>query len=206
MLRTRLLTLLALLSLQCVSTQVDAAPAHSQSGGGSPPNGCVAGTYSVVTTDDGTTLSVLFDNFIVRSEAAGGTVTNTCTIHVPLNLPAGYSLGVYRVDYRGYSRLSGQQSAELSVDYALGPHDNSRRFQRRIQGVHEGDFLFTENIGGGLMRRVGCGEAAVLNLTAILAVQSAPQTPAGVAALDSVDGAPAGGIIYRFNLRRCNEP
>ena len=206
MLRYRTLIFLTLLSLQCVSTQVDAAPARNQSGGGSLPNGCVAGAYSVVTTDDGTTLSVLFDNFIVTSGAAGGTVTNTCSIHIPLNLPAGFSLGVYRVDYRGYSHLSGQQSAGLSVDYALGPHQNSRRFQRRLPGAHEGDFLYSENIGAGLMKRVGCGQAAVLDLTATLEVQSVPQASAAVAALDSVDGAPAGGIIYRFNLRRCGEP
>lgn len=206
MVRSHLLTLLAFISLQSMPTGVDAAPAHIQSGGGSPPTTCGAGTYSVTTTDDGTTLSVLFDDFVVTSGASGQTVTKTCTIHVPLNLPTGYSLGVYRVDYRGYSRLSAQQSAGLSVDYALGPHENSRRFQKRLRGAQEGDFLFSENIGGGLMKRVGCGQAAALDLTATLELQSVPQAAAGVAALDSVDGAPAGGIIYRFNLRRCGEP
>jgi hypothetical protein len=54
------------------------------------------------------------------------------------------------------------------------------------------------------MKRVGCGEPAVLNIAATLELQSNRQPEEAMAALDSVDGAPRGGLVYHFNLRRCS--
>jgi hypothetical protein len=173
----------------------------------SPMNGCPGGSYSVANSPDGSTLSILFDSFVVTKGQGvdAGNERKTCTIQIPLALPEGYTLGVYRVDYRGFAHLSTGQSSELSVDYALGPHNNSRRYHRGIRGAYDGDFLFTENIGAGLMRRVGCGEAAALNVVATLQLQASRHPGEALLALDSVDGAPAGGLIYHFNRRRCGQ-
>ena len=187
------------------------APAYAQGEGpnqrgrqnsGVSENGCSPGTYSIINAPDGSALTILFDDFsIVSSEA--NVARKYCNLQIPLNLPAGHTLGVYRVDYRGFSRLSSRQSANLSVDYALGPRNNGRRFHRSVRGAHDGEFLFRENIGAGLMRRVGCGEAAVLNVAATLDLQTNSQPEEAMIALDSADGTARGGLVYHFNLRRC---
>ncbi len=183
------------------------AVAENQSTGVIVTSSCAGGTYSAVNSPDGSTLSILFDNFSVATApgSAGGTERKSCNIQVPLNLPEGYSLGIYRVDYRGFAYLSSKQDSELSVDYALGPHSNSRKFQRRIQGVHDGEFVFRENIGAGLMKRVGCGAAAVLNVAAMLELQTSRQPGEAMVALDSIDGAPKGGLIFYLDLKRCGQ-
>ncbi|MEI7932208.1 MAG: hypothetical protein WCI21_04030, partial [Alphaproteobacteria bacterium] len=61
----------------------------------------------------------------------------------------------------------------------------------------------SENIGAGLMKRVGCGEEAVLNVSVGLQIQSGRMTGGGLASLDSADGAAKGGLIYRFDLKKC---
>jgi hypothetical protein len=166
-------------------------------------DGCPAGTFSAITSPDGTTLSILFDSFMVSGGAGGDAVRRqACDLQVPLRLPEGYSLGVYRVDYRGFAHLSGKETADLRVDYGLGPRDKGRRFQRKIKGRHDSDFIFTENIGAGLMRRVGCGETAVLNVSLQLTL-NADNPSEAMATLDSADGAPKGGIIYHLNTRKC---
>lgn len=160
--------------------------------------GCPEGSYSVVNSPDGTSLSILFDAFAVSS----GAEQKQCNLQVPLLLPEGYSLGVYRVDYRGYANLARKEESELTVDYQLGPRNKGRRFQRKIKGETDDDFLFTENIGAGLMKRIGCGEAAVLDVSVRLTLAASGQSEA-MATLDSADGAARGGLIYYLDTKKC---
>jgi len=181
-----------------------AASAQNAATGGQ--NGCPSGSYSAVNSPDGTTLSILFDNFSITSGQgpSGAPGRKFCNIQVPLHLPDGYTLGIYKVDYRGFSHLSSKQYSELFVDYALGAHNKSRNFHRKTKGPYDGDFLFTETIGAGLMKRVGCGEEAVLNVSAAIELNTSLQPGEAMTALDSVDGAPKGGLIYYFDFKKCS--
>lgn len=168
-------------------------------------NACNGGSYSIVQTPDGATLSVLFDQFVVES---GGSTPNslrarTCVLEIPLALPAGYSLGIYKVDYRGFAQLSDKQFIELSVFYTLGESSNGRRFQRKLKGAYSADFQFTENIGAGLMKRVGCGENAKLGVSLALSIDGKAASASAMAGLDSLDGAPHGGLVYHFEYKKC---
>lgn len=166
--------------------------------------GCPDGSFSVVTSPDGSALSVLFDNFAVNgTEANGGFARMTCAMEIPLRLPEGYSLGVYQMDYRGFAHLGEKQRAELRVDYGTGRGNRGRQFHRDVKGSYEGDFTFNERLKGGILKRVGCGEDAVLNFRATLTLVSKRGAREGTMALDSADGAPAGGLTFGLDLRKC---
>jgi hypothetical protein len=169
--------------------------------------GCPEGTYSVVTSPDGSAISILFDNFAVKgTEANGGFVRMTCGMEIPLHLPEGFSLGVYKVDYRGFAHLDTKQRGELQVDYGTGRGraNRGRRFHREVRGVYDGDFVFNESLKGGILKRMGCGDEAVLNFGATLLLTSKRGATEGTMALDSVDGAPAGGLVFGLDLKRCH--
>lgn len=170
-------------------------------------DGCPEGSYTVVVSPDRTTLSILFDKFhidssLAASPLADGTASRVCHISHPLKLPENMSLGVYKVDYRGYAKLSANQDASLEVQYALGPHGNGhgRVFRRNIKGAHEGDYFFTETIGAGQMKRVGCGADAKLNVRIALALRASGDA---MASLDTSDGKSA-AMVYHLNLKKCN--
>jgi len=166
--------------------------------------GCPAGSYRIVTAPDGGSISILFDRFVVEgNDRNSGFARASCAMEIPLNLPPGYSLGVWRADYRGYANLEEKQRAELQVEYGVGFRDRSRRFRRDVRGAYEGDYLFSERLNAGFMRRVGCGEAAVLNFRASLTLTSKRGARVGQMALDSVDGAPDGGLVFGLDLRKC---
>jgi hypothetical protein len=168
--------------------------------------GCPAGSYSISTSPDGSAISVLFDRFAVEgNEANGGFARVSCAMDIPLQLPEGFSLGVYQVDYRGYARLERRQRAELRVDYGVGERNRGRRFRKEVKGVHDGDYVFSERLGKGFLKRVGCGEAAVLNFTASLTLVSKRGSTTGQMVLDSVDGAPGGGLVFGLDLRKCDK-
>jgi hypothetical protein len=171
-------------------------------------NGCPAGSYSIVVSPDGTTLSVLFDQFTLESSdlSVGGKQSKVCRISSPLNVPANHSIGVYKVDYRGFAKLVANQESELDVQYFLGPHDNQhgRVFKRKIKGPQEGEYLFTETIGAGQMKRVGCGSAAILNVGITLSLDGDLRTGEPMASLDTTDAAPGGALVYHLNLKKCS--
>jgi len=170
-------------------------------------DGCPAGSYSIVVSPDGTTLSILFDQFTLESSGipVSGKQTKICRISSPLKLPENYSIGVYKVDYRGFAKLVAKQETELDVRYFLGPHDNEhgRVFKRKIKGPHEGDYMFTETIGAGQMKRVGCGTAAVLDVGVTLSLDGDLRAGEAMASLDTTDAAPGGALVYHLNLRKC---
>jgi hypothetical protein len=170
-------------------------------------NGCPEGSYSVVVSPDGTTLSILFDQFTVESGggSASGMQRKVCRISSPLNLPANYSIGVYKVDYRGFAKLVKKQETELDVQYFLGPHDNQhgRVFKRKIKGPHEADYLFTETIGAGQMKRVGCGTSAMLNVGITLGLDGDLRAGEAMASLDTTDAAPGGALVFHLDLKKC---
>jgi hypothetical protein len=150
-----------------------------------------------VLAPDNSALSILFSDLTVEGR---GATSAECTIDVPLQLPEGMSLGVYRVDYRGFASLAKKEVATLRVDFELGPKGNSRNFKRSVRGAIEDDFAFSENIGAGLMKRVGCGVDAHLRGSVSLSLKGSGDA---LATLDSGDGASKRGLVYRFNLRKC---
>lgn len=177
-------------------------PAVAQEG-----SGCPEGSYSVITSPDGSTVSILFSQFNIASStnAVSGAQRKACRITSPLNLPAAYSIGVYKVDYRGFAKLAAKQEAGLTVQYFLGPHDSAhgRVFKRKIKGPHENDYLFTENIGAGQMKRVGCGASAMLDVSIELSLDGERGAGEALASLDTSDAAPGAALVYHLNLKKC---
>lgn len=168
-------------------------------------DGCPGQSYTVVVAPDHSTLSILFDRFHIDGAAAGTAnpaQRKVCHISHALNLPSNMSLGLYKVDYRGYAKLNAKQEAALEVQYALGPYENAhgRVFKRKIRGIHEGDYFFTENIGAGQMKRVGCGANAKLNVRIELALAGGG---AAMASLDSSDATGA-AMVYHLALKKCD--
>ena len=167
-------------------------------------NGCPDGAYSVALTPDGGTLTVLFDNFVVEAGGQTGAALDraTCRLHIPLQLPPNSSIGVYKVDYRGFAEVGQRERFELEIVYGFNDgRDHS--YRRQIPGRHSGDFAFTQTLGAGLIRRVGCGETAALDIEATITVNTNGEQPFMTATLDTLDGAPRGGLVYYFEYRNC---
>ena len=177
-------------------------------------DGCPKGSYTVVVSPDHATLSILFDKFqIENSAAAANAPSMTCQISHALNLPPNTSLGVYKVDYRGFAKLNRRDEASLEVRYALSPRGNEhgRAFRRKIKGAYDGDYFFTETIGAGQMKRAGCGAQANLNVSIALALAAAeakststsvPESNNAMVALDTSDGKSA-AMVYHLDLKKC---
>lgn len=83
---------------------------------------CSAGSVNVI--ENGSTLSVLFDQFGVNmpqnSTGDGSSVRKTCNFRVTMTPPNGYYLAGFRQVYSGGLIKSARSSAQLSVRYNIG--------------------------------------------------------------------------------------
>jgi hypothetical protein len=90
-------------------------------------SGCPADSLQVVPSADGQTVSILFSEFAAQTTPKVNRDRRACNLAVPVTLQPGISIGVYRVDYRGYSYVPSIPNAyaDLQVSYffagATGP-------------------------------------------------------------------------------------
>jgi hypothetical protein len=143
----------------------------------SAADGCAPGTFSITNSPDGRAASVLFDDFSATGGGGSPGTTSVCDLQVPVTLPSG-AVGVYKVDYRGFTFLAAQQSTQLSVKHAVGTDVT------KIDGPFDGDIAFSDTIGGG--------QSGTLDSRITLVLKSAADLEDALAAIDSIDVAEIG--------------
>lgn len=67
--------------------------------------GCPSGSASASVTDDGSAISILFDQFSIQKRAGDLPGALRCTIHIPVETQPGYVVAASSVDYRGFYNL-----------------------------------------------------------------------------------------------------
>ena len=110
-------------------------------------SGCPAGTASITLSPDESALSILFDSYSVEAgRATNKTVDRkSCNISIPVQVPQGYSVAVFQVDYRGYNLLPAGGMMRFDAEYfwagARGPPQS-----RVFTGTMNDNFTLTDNL------------------------------------------------------------
>lgn len=193
-------------SLITLATLVLALSAEAQIRLGQPSyggNGCPAGTASVSVTDDGSTMSVLFDSF--KAEAGNTTGRridrSSCNLRVPIQVPQGYSVALIGVDYRGFNAVPGNGAyTEFNAEYfyagARGP-----RFTKRFVGPMSDSYLINNKLIATNMVWSPCGQEVIFSINAAATAMANSQMQQTMMIVDSADI--SAGILYQFSFRRC---
>lgn len=166
--------------------------------------GCPDGTASVVLSPEETTLSILFDNYVV--ETGGLNKLNdrkNCNIAIPIHIPQGYSYSVVALDYRGYMSIPRGGSARLAVNYFLAGEgsENSVRTSATFTGPVERDYLKTDRLGVEAVVWSACGADTILRTNTTLALKTNSRGDEAMATVDSIDV--KSGIVYHLQWKRC---
>lgn len=171
-------------------------------------NGCPQGTMSVVFAPDNLSFSVLFDQFIAEAGGRQRRDNMSCTVTVPVEVPAGMQMEITRVDYRGFAGLPAQAHGLLqSVIAFRGPRGGDRdrltlRYQFRgpLMDNYE---ISTDTLNDGPRDESElspCGGDVQLRITSQLRLVTHAGEPASLT-LDSIDG--SANAIYYVNWRAC---
>ena len=194
-------------ALLTLATFVLALSAEAQIRLGQPQyggNGCPAGTASVALTEDGKTMSVLFDQF--KAEAGNTTGRRidraSCNLRIPIEVPQGFSVALIGIDYRGFNAIPGggaytQFNAEYFYAGARGP-----RFTRRFQGPISSDYLINNQLVATNVVWSPCGKEVIFGVNAAATAMANASMEQTMMIVDSADI--KAGILYQFSWRQCN--
>ena len=183
-----------------------AGAAHAQSGIalGTPAyggTGCPAGSVSAALSPDNTSLSLLFDEYVVEAGQSVGRSFDrkSCNIAIPVHVPQGYSVSVLSIDYRGYNMLPARASSQFNVEYFFAGRQGPM-FTRSFRGSLDSDYLINNTLAASAMIWSACGEDVILRTNSSMRVMTSGGRDA-IATVDSQDVNAA--LVYHLQWRRC---
>ena len=197
--RTRLLTLV----LSCLivgQAQATGLRLGLPEYGGS---GCPAGTASAILSPAEDTVSVLFDSYIAEAGGETGRRVDrkSCAIGIPVQVPQGYSVAIFAVDYRGANIIPRGGMNRFNVEYfwagVRGP-----TISRTFTGPTNKDFTVTDNLIASTLIWAPCGQSVTLRINSSMMSQSNRYNEQSMGIVDSADV--SSGLIYHIQWRRCN--
>jgi hypothetical protein len=154
--------------------------------------GCPPGTVTSSLSTDQTSLSLLFDNYIVQS---GNSPTRrevmNCEILIPVQVPPGYRMMIGRIDYRGFAQapMNGR-SVLRTVTQILNERGQALSRPLKRRRVFAGPINQNFAVSSRVLQQPhwsSCGENFQLRLrTDLIAVANRRGEPA-MTAMDTID-------------------
>ncbi|MBF0362104.1 MAG: DUF4360 domain-containing protein [Oligoflexia bacterium] len=170
-------------------------------------NGCPSGTINATLSPDNKTLSVLFDQFIANAgNGSGGLLSDrkSCSLAIPVHLPNGYSVSVYKIDFRGHAEipLNGDALGNLKVDYFFAGQQGVSLTKSFAPGFAD-DFTITDDLAATAEVWSSCGEDVILRTNTNISVKTNVSAEATMLSIDSIDMAT--GLTYHIRYQACQK-
>eukprot|EP00122_Pirum_gemmata_P004900 Pgem_evm1s4465 len=122
-------------------------------------SGCKKGTVTTVPSPDGRALSILFDDYSAGTDGKKKKrVRKSCNIAVPVKVPNGVSIGIFKTDYRGNAyvpKVNGNE-AKFSTEYFFAGSRGTQKTKTFKPGFDD-DFFESDTIVGAAVVWSPCG-------------------------------------------------
>lgn len=165
--------------------------------------GCPGGSASVNLSPDQTELSILFDSYVMEAGSTTGKMVDrkSCNISIPVQVPQGYSVAVFQVDYRGFNLVPRGGMARFDAEYfwagSRGP-----RISRMFQGPINDNYVLTDLLQATTLVWTPCGASVNLRANTSMMLKTNQRMEQAMSTVDSADI--SSGLVYHLQFRRCN--
>ncbi|MFS4457982.1 DUF4360 domain-containing protein [Bdellovibrio sp. HCB2-146] len=102
-------------------------------------SGCPVGSYSANISPDGSTFSLLLDNYVAESTIHNPIARLMCELKVSFRVPRGWSMAVMSADYRGFVYA---EAGTVATHQAIYSFDGSRPRNERPGYENSGRYSF----------------------------------------------------------------
>jgi len=129
-------------------------------------SGCPAGTVQIVKSSDEQTVSVLFSEYIAETNDVSSRDRLSCNLAVPVDVKPGFSIGIYKVDYRGFAEVpgdGGRDSARFYAEYFFAGIRGPTMSKTFKDGFAD-DFFITNEINVATVVYSPCGGSTVFRI------------------------------------------
>jgi hypothetical protein len=164
-------------------------------------NGCPAGSASAALSPDKKSLSILFDSFVVNAGGSSGKQMDrkSCNIAIPVHVPAGISVSIFKIDYRGFNNLPYGAYSRFGVEYFFAG-TRGPAFNQVFTGALSDNYLLNSDLLGTAVTWSPCGQDVLLRANANMMVQTRNNQEA-MSTVDSMDV--KSGIVYHLAFQSC---
>jgi hypothetical protein len=153
-------------------------------------NGCPEGSYEVVLSRDSHVLSVYFKMFSAKTDDANTYDFANCNIAIPIEVPAGITVGLAGVDYRGIAYIPSGGRGVVSREHFFAG-EQSKRITSYINTYDKfHDIFYPHEVGSVVWSK--CGDDVIARSNATIFV-SRP--------LDSEVNAQDYGAAIQFHIQ-----
>lgn len=166
-------------------------------------NGCPKGSAAIVMTEDGRTMSVLFDKYIAEAGFTTGKRIDraSCNLRIPIHVPAGYSVTLMKVDYRGFNAVPSGGSTTFNAEYFYAGSKGGKH-QKKTHGPKNDEFTTTDDVVA--VSWSPCGKDMIFGVNTSAVAVANSRMDQTMIIIDSADFTQQDlGLIYSFDVRRC---
>lgn len=173
-------------------------------------SGCDAATASAITTPDGQTLSVLFDNYSVEigqgsSNPQSQTLQKDCHVLIDVDVPAGVQFGLQQADYRGFAAIPASAWGFHRFTHIVPNQPVASMREATIKGPSSGNYAVTVAQKPGRFAYTTCNQRSqTIELLSQLAVSYYPGTSDRSIAMINLDSVDTGvHTTFKLSWRPC---
>lgn len=165
--------------------------------------GCPSGSVATTLSPDATSLSILFDQYVVEAGHQVGKSFDrkSCNVAIPVHVPQGFSVGILAIDYRGFNMLPRGATSTFSVEYFFAGLQGPR-FMKSFYGALESDYLITNKLQATALVWSKCGEDVILRTNTSIRLSTNRMQDQAMATVDSQDV--NASVVYQLQWKRCN--
>ncbi len=176
-------------------------------------SGCPAGTARAALSPDGSVVSIIFDDFVVKGKKGGNhylEMRKFCRFKIPVNIMPGFALVATKIDYRGFAHV---QNGNRAFIVTAGPLTNMGEFSVGEQPVKSElkkmstDYLVTQPIP--VLGQAKCSQSRTLDFNVVIQLFGpSARGPLylleeAMVTLDSADVIDEAPIDLQIELRPC---
>ncbi|KAF2157344.1 hypothetical protein K461DRAFT_219803, partial [Myriangium duriaei CBS 260.36] len=165
--------------------------------------GCPAGTVASVISDDRTTMTLIFDQYVASIGTGVSVVENrkNCQLNVKIHYPPGFQFSLFSADYRGYAGLDKGVTGVQKSTYYFSGQTQQCSTETDFKGPMSQDYLTHDVATSTSVVWSPCGAEGLLNINSQVRLTSTVPGASGQLTTDSVD-TKFTQILY-FNWQKC---
>ncbi len=163
--------------------------------------GCPMGSVSAVLAPGQEALSLLFDQYVVSAGQSAGKKLDrkSCNVVIPVTVPQGYSVGIFKVDYRGFASIPRGANGSLNIEYFFA---GARGPIMRTPFVNtQQDYLVSHELQTEAVVWTPCGANTNLRINSSILAQSNRANEETILTVDSADI--TSGLQFHIKWRQC---
>jgi hypothetical protein len=159
-------------------------------------SGCPAGMASGLIQEDGDSLTIIFDDFLIASDSQRGARSH-CQVNFDLTA-RGWQHALFSVETRGYASIDEGASATIKTTYQVPGEKSATIGRTLLRGYMEDDYSEAFNIPLESANWSKCEAHQTLSLDIKIRL-STPKHTEAVLSVDTIDGSLSNhvGVIWR---------